>query len=248
MAPTVTDDALISQFLALPGDDPARAEIRDRIVAQWMPLTRHLARRYAGRGEPLDDLAQVAVLGLLKAVDRFEPERGDFGAFAVPTIVGEIKRHFRDRTWSVRVPRRLQELRQAISAATSTLTHTLHRSPTIGDLAAYLGVGDEDVIEGLEGARAYRATPLSAPAGPGDARELGELLSADEAGYALVEARMALGPALAALDERERTIVVLRFFGNLTQTQIAERVGISQMHVSRLITRALGTLRTYLEA
>ncbi|MFI5932960.1 SigB/SigF/SigG family RNA polymerase sigma factor [Actinoplanes sp. NPDC051494] len=247
MAPTVTDDALISRFTTLAPHDPARPAARSQVVGQWLPLARHLARRYAGRGEPLDDLVQVAVLGLLKSVDRYEPDRGDFGAFAVPTIIGEIKRHFRDRTWAVRVPRRLQELRQAISAATCTLTQTLHRSPTVVDVAAYLGISEEDVIEGLEGSRAYRATPLSAPAGPGDARELSELLGADEDGYAQVEARMAIGPALAGLDERERTIVVLRFFGNLTQTQIAEHVGISQMHVSRLITRALETMRDFLE-
>ncbi|GAA2526475.1 hypothetical protein Ahu01nite_044220 [Winogradskya humida] len=226
--------------------DPAA---RQRAIEAWLPMTRHLARRYAGRGEPLDDLVQVAVVGLIKAMDRYEPQRGaEFSAFAIPTIIGEIKRHFRDRTWSVRVPRRLQELRQAISGATSTLTHTLGRSPTVADVAEHLGVGEEDVIEGLEGARAYRATSLSTPVGAGDTTELSDMLGAEDEGFALVEARMSLGPALAALGERERTILVLRFFGNLTQTQIAERVGISQMHVSRLITRSLEALRAHLSA
>jgi RNA polymerase sigma-B factor len=238
---------LINRFKTLPDGHPARAAAREDAIAAWLPLARHLARRYAGRGEPLDDLVQVAVVGLIKAIDRFEPDRGaDFAAFAIPTVVGEIKRHFRDRTWSVRVPRRLQELRQAISAAAGTLTHDLGHSPTVADVAAHLGITEEDVIEGLEGARAYRAASLSTPVGAGETTELGDMLGGEDEGYALVEARLALGPALATLSERERTILVLRFFGNLTQSQIADRVGVSQMHVSRLIMRSLETLREHL--
>ncbi|AGL20862.1 RNA polymerase sigma factor SigF [Actinoplanes sp. N902-109] len=238
---------LMDRFCRLPDGHPRRAAARERAIEAWLPMARHLARRYAGRGEPMDDLVQVAVVGLIKAVDRYEPGRGtDFAAFAIPTVVGEIKRHFRDRTWSVRVPRRLQELRQAISAAASTLTHDLGRSPTVADVAAHLGVTEEEVIEGLEGARAYRATSLSTPVGAGETAELGDLLGGADEGYALIEARVALKPALATLSERERTILTLRFFGNLTQSQIAQEVGISQMHVSRLITKSLETLREHL--
>ncbi|WP_067508281.1 RNA polymerase sigma factor SigF [Actinoplanes sp. TFC3] len=238
---------LMDRFVRLPIEHPARTSARERAIEAWLPMARHLARRYANRGEPLDDLVQVAVVGLIKAVDRYEPERGvEFAAFAIPTVVGEIKRHFRDRTWSVRAPRRLQELRQAITGATNTLTHDLGHSPTVADVASYLGVTEEDVIEGLEGARAYRATSLSTPVGPGETGELGDMLGGDDEGFALVEARLALGPALATLSERERSILMLRFFGNLTQTQIADQVGVSQMHVSRLISKSLEKLRTHL--
>jgi len=240
---------LLTVLTSLPGDHPGRARARERAIEAWLPLARHLARRYAGRGEPTDDLEQTASLGLVKAIDRFDAERGvDFAGFAIPTIVGEIKRHFRDRTWSVRVPRRLQELRLAITTANSTLTHTLGRSPTVADVAVHLGVSEEDVLDGLEGARAYRATSLSTPVGDStNVGELGDLLGGVDSGFELTENRLVLGSALELLDERARQILTLRFYGNLTQSQIAERVGISQMHVSRLITRALATLRRHLE-
>ncbi len=246
-ADTATD--ALAVFTALPADHPRRAQARERAIEAWLPLARHLARRYVGRGEPTDDLMQTASLGLVKAIDRFDAERGiDFAGFAIPTIVGEIKRHFRDRTWSVRVPRRLQELRLAITTANSTLTHTLGRSPTVADVAVHLGVSEEDVLDGLEGARAYRATSLSTPVGDStNAGELGDLLGGVDGGFELTENRLVLGSALEVLDERARQILTLRFYGNLTQSQIAERVGISQMHVSRLITRALATLRRHLE-
>jgi RNA polymerase sigma-B factor len=180
---------------------------------------------------------------------RFDVERGiDFAGFAIPTIVGEIKRYFRDRTWSVRVPRRLQELRLAIATASATLPHTLGRSPTVADIAAHLGVSEDDVLDGLEGARAYRATSLSTPVGDsGGAGELGDMLGGVDPDFELTESRLALGPALALLDERERRILTLRFYSHLTQAQIGEQVGISQMHVSRLITRAPAKLRSHLE-
>ena len=161
-------------------------------------------------------------------------------------MIGEIKRHFRDRTWAIRVPRRLQELRLAITSANATLTHSLGRSPTVQDIAEHLGITDEEVLEGLEGARAYHATSLNIPVGADGSSELGETLGGEDEGYALAEARVALGPAMAMLDEREQRILTLRFYGNLTQTEIAEQVGISQMHVSRLITRALTKLRGHL--
>nr|WP_232521400.1 SigB/SigF/SigG family RNA polymerase sigma factor [Micromonospora phaseoli] len=232
---------------AMPADDRRRPALRERTIVAWLPLAHHLARRYSGRGVPNEDLAQTAVVGLLKAVDHFDPSRGvDFTGYAIPTIIGEIKRYFRDRTWAVRVPRRLQELRLTITEANSTLTHTLGRSPTVADIASYLDVSEETVLEGLEGARAYRSTSLSTPTGADGTLELGDTLGVTDHDFELVELRVALGPALATLPERERRILTLRFHGNLTQAQIAEQVGVSQMHVSRLITRALATLRHHL--
>ncbi|WP_213455345.1 RNA polymerase sigma factor SigF [Rhizomonospora bruguierae] len=236
----------LREMAALPADDPSRAALRDEVIASWQPLAQHLAYRFNGRGEPLDDLVQTAMIGLIKAVDRWDPERGvDFAGYAIPTIIGEIKRHFRDRTWDVRVPRRLQELRLAISAANATLVQALGRLPTVADIAAHLGIGEDEVVEGLEGARAYNAVSLSTPtsASGSGAAELGDLLGSVDRQYELAELRVALGPALATLDDREQKILTLRFYGNLTQSQIAERVGVSQMHVSRLLARALTKLR-----
>ena len=247
--PATTDRAgeLVAALAALPAGHPSRPALRDRTIEAWMPLARHLSNRYAGRGEPSDDLFQVAVVGLIKAVDRFEADRGvEFAGFAIPTIVGELKRHFRDRTWSIRVPRRLQELRLAITGANTTLSHTLGRSPTVADIAVHLGVTEEEVLEGLEGARAYNATSLSTPVGADGQTELGETLGGEDSAYEVAETRIALAPAMAALTEREQKIITLRFYGNLTQSQIAEQIGISQMHVSRLLTKALAKLRTEL--
>ena len=235
---------LLNAMAAMPVEHPSRAALRDRAIEAWLPLARHLAHRYSGRGEPTDDLIQTATVGLIKAVDKFDPDRGvDFAGYAIPTIIGEIKRHFRDRTWSIRVPRRLQELRLAITEANSTLTHTLGRSPTVADISVHLGVTEEEVLEGLEGARAYNATSLSTPISADGTTELGDTLGGEDHEYELAEMRVALGPALATLDEREQKILTLRFYGNLTQSQIAEQVGISQMHVSRLLTKALVKLR-----
>lgn len=238
---------LLVALAALPADHPSRATLRDRAIEAWVPLARHLAARFAGRGEPMDDLVQTATIGLIKSIDRYDPERGvDFTGYAIPTILGEIKRHFRDRTWHVRVPRRLQELRLSISEATTVLTQTLGRSPTVTDIAAYLQVSEEEVLEGLEGARAYTATSLSAPTASDGGLELGDTLGGEDPEYELAELRVALGPALAMLDEREQRILTLRFYGNLTQSQIAEQIGVSQMHVSRLLTKALAKLRGHL--
>ncbi|MEU9510362.1 SigB/SigF/SigG family RNA polymerase sigma factor [Micromonospora sp. NPDC048170] len=251
---TVTADEtraseLIVALAALPEGHPDRPALRARAIEAWLPLARHLAFRYTGRGEPNGDLAQTAALGLIKAVDRFDASRGvDFAGYAIPTILGEIKRHFRDRTWNIRVPRRLQELRLRISEANGTLTQTLNRAPTVADIAAHLDITEEEVLEGLEGARAYNAVSLSTPIGDGDsATELGDTLGAEDGEFELAELRASLGPALATLDEREQKILTLRFYGNLTQSEIATRVGVSQMHVSRLLARALGKLRGQLE-
>jgi RNA polymerase sigma-B factor len=237
-------DEMIKAMARMPEDEPGRAALRDRVIEAWLPLARHLAARYHGRGEPADDLLQTAVVGLIKAIDRFDPDRGvEFAGFAIPTVLGEVKRHFRDRTWSVRVPRRTQELRMAITDANNTLLHTLGRSPTVADIAAHLKITEEDVLEGLEGARAYAATSLSTPVSADESMSLGDTLGEEDREYELTELRMVLGTAMHRLDEREQTILSLRFYGNMTQSDIAARIGVSQMHVSRLITRALAKLR-----
>jgi len=221
---------------------------RDRLAEEMLPLARALAGRHAGRGEPLDDLIQAATVGLIKAVDRFDAEVGvDFTVFAIPTILGEIKRHFRDRAWAIRVPRRLQEMRMSISDAGTVLAHSLGRAPTVTDIAEYLKVSEEEVLEGLEGARAYSTTSLSTPVGTESGTlELGDTLGAEDDDYARTELHLSLGPAMKCLNERERLIVTLRFFGNQTQSQIAGQIGVSQMHVSRLLSGALAKLRTRL--
>ncbi|GAB3803549.1 SigB/SigF/SigG family RNA polymerase sigma factor [Micromonospora zhanjiangensis] len=236
---------LLQAMAALPAQHPSRAALREKAIEAWLPLAQHLAHRYSGRGEPSDDLVQTAAIGLIKAVDKFDPARGvDFAGYAIPTIIGELKRHFRDRTWDIRVPRRLQELRLAISEANSSLLQSLGRSPTVADIAAHLKLTEEEVLEGLEGARAYNAVSLSTPTGDGErATELGDMLGSEDGEFELAELRVALGPALATLDEREQKILTLRFYGNLTQSQIAEQIGVSQMHVSRLLARALTKLR-----
>jgi RNA polymerase sigma-B factor len=234
---------LITELSALPAGHPDRPALRAETLRAWLPMAERLAQRYAGRGEPIEDLRQTATVGLIKAVDRFDPQFGtEFTAYAVPTILGEIRRYFRDRGWSVRVPRRLQELWLAINEANGACQARLGRTPTIADLAAYLKISEEEVIEGLEGSSAYRATSLSTPISADGALELGDLLGGDDHGYVLTEMRLDLGPALATLTERERRIVTLRFYGNQTQTQIAEQIGVSQMHVSRLLAASLAKL------
>ena len=239
-------EAAREQFVRLASlaeDDPERAQLRGRLVESHLPLVEYLARRFAGRGEPLDDLIQVGTIGLIKAVDRFDTERGvEFSTYATPTVVGEIKRHFRDKGWTVRVPRRLQELRASLSSATAQLTQDLGRSPTVAELASHLGVGEEEVLEGLESANAYAAVSLEATDDADGQSVLDTLGGVDEA-LEGVEYRESLKPLLDSLPERERRILVLRFFGNMTQSQIAAELGISQMHVSRLLARTLSQLR-----
>jgi RNA polymerase sigma-B factor len=242
-------EALLRALTALPPGHPARPALRERVIEAWLPLARRLASRYSGRGELVDDLAQSAAVGVIKAVDRYDPERGTtFIGFVIPTVVGEIKRHFRDHAWAVRVPRRLQELRLAIAAATREIAQILNRSPTVADIAAYLAITEEAVLEGLDATRAYTAVSLSTLVGHDGRQELGDTLRSDDHGYDLVDARAVLEPAMAVLNDRERRILDLRFHGNLTQAEIAERLGISQMHVSRLIRRALTRLRSRLDA
>jgi RNA polymerase sigma-B factor len=219
--------------------------VRHQLVAIHQPLVEHLARRFRNRGEPYDDLVQVATIGLIKAVDRYDPERGvEFSTYATPTIVGEIKRWFRDKGWAVRVPRRLQELRLEIGSATASLTQELGRSPTVAELAERIGAGEDEVLEGLESAAAYSTLSLDAPDGSdADGPSVLDMLGVEDEALEGVENREALKPLLAGLPERERRILLLRFFAGMTQSQIAIEVGISQMHVSRLLARTLVKLR-----
>jgi RNA polymerase sigma-B factor len=220
-------------------------EARQQLIEQYLPLVRSLARRYANRGEQLEDLVQVGSIGLIKAIDRFDVERGvELTTYATPNIIGEIKRHFRDKGWSIRVPRGLQELNVRLSQLLERLTVELERSPTIPELAEAAGVTEEEVLEALESGQAYTTVSLSAP-GSGEEGELDplEALGELEPEYEISESRAVLAPGLDVLDERERRIIHLRFWEGLTQSQIAAQVGISQMHVSRLIRRALEKVR-----
>ncbi|MBV8986427.1 MAG: RNA polymerase sigma factor SigF [Acidimicrobiia bacterium] len=219
--------------------------LRDELVTAHLGLAEYLARRFANRGEPLDDLVQVASVGLLKAVDRFDPGRGlEFSTYATPTIVGELKRHFRDKGWAVRVPRRVQELHLRLGKVVSTLSQDLGRSPTIGEIAERAGASEEEVLEAMEAGRAYRFASLDAPAaGDDDNQSMASQLGEDDPLLAGIEHRVALSPLIAELPKREQIILHLRFFEGLTQSEIAGRLGISQMHVSRLLARSLAKLR-----
>ncbi len=220
-------------------------QAREQLIEQYMSLVRSLARRYAYRGEPLDDLVQIGAIGLIKAIDRFDVDRGvELTTYATPNIIGEIKRHFRDKGWSVRVPRGLQELNVRLSRLMEQLTVELSRSPTIPELAKAAGVEEEQVLEALESGRAYSSLSLSGGGG-GDEDDLDPLesLGGEDHQYAVSEDRAVLAPGFRALDEREQRILQLRFFDGLTQSQIAQQIGISQMHVSRLIRRSLEKIR-----
>ncbi|MCX9190661.1 B/F/G family RNA polymerase sigma-70 factor [Carbonactinospora thermoautotrophica] len=249
-APKPTCEELFGRMAELPEDDPERARLREYLIESQLPLARQLALRFANRGESMDDLIQVAMLGLVKAVDGFDPGYGTlFSTYAVPVIVGEIKRHFRDRTWAVRVPRRLQELRQEINKASSELTLRLGHAPTVAELAQHLGVSEDEIIEGLDADNAYSTLSLDQPAPSEDKDDglaLTDTLGADDDALEGVEYRESLRPLLEKLPEREKKILLLRFFGNMTQSQIGERIGISQMHVSRLLAKTLAQLRAEL--
>jgi RNA polymerase sigma-B factor len=221
-------------------------QAREQLIEQYMSLVRSLARRYSYRGEQLDDLVQIGSIGLIKAIDRFDLERGvELTTYATPNIIGEIKRHFRDRGWAVRVPRGLQELNVQLSKIVEQLTVQLSRSPTIPELAKAAGVEEEEVLEALESGRAYSSLSLSTGGSSEDGEEMDPLesLGVIERQYEVSEDRAVLAPGFKVLDGRERTILHLRFFEGLTQSQIAQQVGISQMHVSRLIRRALEKIR-----
>jgi RNA polymerase sigma-B factor len=236
---------LFVRLSELPESDPTRSRLRDELVELHLPLVEYLARRFRNRGEMLDDLVQVATIGLIKSVDRFDLERGvEFSTYATPTIVGEIKRHFRDKGWAIRVPRRLQELKLSLAKATSELSQKNGRAPTVAELAQHLEMSEEDVLEGLESANAYSAVSLDAPdTGDDDSPAVADSLGTTDDSLEGVEYRESLKPLLEKLPPREKKILLLRFFGNMTQSQIAAELGISQMHVSRLLARTLAQLR-----
>jgi RNA polymerase sigma-B factor len=239
---TRIDDKILLRRYHEDGD----LQAREQLIEQYMSLVRSLARRYSYRGEQLEDLVQIGAIGLIKAIDRFDLDRGvELTTYATPNIIGEIKRHFRDKGWSVRVPRGLQELNVQLSRLVEQLTVQLSRSPTIPELAKAAGVEEEEVLEALESGRAYTSLSLSVGGGGGDDDDLDPLesLGTEEHQYEVSEDRAVLAPGFKALDERERTILQLRFFEGLTQSQIAQQVGISQMHVSRLIRRSLEKIR-----
>jgi RNA polymerase sigma-B factor len=220
--------------------------LRDQLVAAHLGLASYLARRFANRGQPLDDLTQVASLGLLKAVERFDPDlQVEFSTYATTTIVGELKRYLRDRGWAVRAPRRMQELYLSLSQVVDPLGQELGRSPTIAELAAEVQASEEEVLEALEAGQAYRFASLDAPRSDNDGSEsVGDTLGGDDAELARAEHRATLGPLLDQLPMRQRQIVHLRFFEGLTQSEIARRLGISQMQVSRLLSRSVAQLRS----
>jgi RNA polymerase sigma-B factor len=225
------------------GDLAAREELAER----FLPLARDLALRYTYTDEPFDDLLQVASLGLIKAIDRFEPKRGTkFTSYAAPTILGELKRHFRDKGWALHMPRDLQERTLAVSRATEALSKQLGRSPKVREVATELGCSVEDVLEAQEASASYEASSLDAPTAhdDDDAAPLVDLLGAEDSSYELVESRDAIANTWRALPEVERKVLVLRFMNDLTQREIGEQIGYSQMHVSRLLRRALDRLET----
>jgi RNA polymerase sigma-B factor len=235
---------LLAAAAQLPTGHRARRELRDRAVAQALPYARRLAGRYRHRGEPVEDLYQVAALGLVKAVNGYRPERGSsFIGYAAPTILGELRRYFRDTGWTLRVSRRIQELRLEVNRATETLSQALGHRPAEGELADFLDVPVEKVRQCLAATANYRAVSLSTPVGPEEAGELADAVGAEDPAIDMVDYRQSVGPLLAKLTEHEREVLALRFFGEMTQSQIAQAVGCSQMHVSRLLATVLGRLR-----
>jgi RNA polymerase sigma-B factor len=236
----LVDEARSEELFARLPDEPSA---RDDLVQLHYPLVEYLARRFAGRGEPVDDLVQVASIGLLKAIDRFDRDRGvKFSTYATPTIIGELKRHFRDKGWAMRVPRRLQEIGLQLSRVVSELYQEVGRSPTVQEIAERSGLSDEDVLEGMDAIHAHSIGSLDAPAdeeGQTNASRLG----AEDETYELLEGWASVAPHLEKLPERESHILYLRFFRGMTQSQIAEELEISQMHVSRILSRTLVALR-----
>ncbi len=238
---------MLHEFAALDPADRRRRALRDELATGYLPVVQHIARRYRNRGEPIEDLEQVGALGLLGALERFDPSHGaDFLTFAVPTITGEIRRHFRDRTWAMRVPRRLKDLQGPMAEAVAVLSAVLKRAPRPSEIAAHLDVGVDEIVDALGAQQAYAADSLDALVHSGNTA-LVDLLGLADAALATAEYRDELRQALAELPDRERSIVVLRFFGDLSQSQIAEQVGLSQMHVSRLLGQTLARLRARID-
>ena len=229
--------------------EASRSQARDNLVHLHLPLVEHCARRFRNRGEPFEDLVQVGTIGLIKSIDRFDTERGvEFSTYATPTIIGEIKRYFRDKGWAIRVPRRLQELRMQISASTAELTQSLGRSPTPREIAEAIGCSVEEIIEGMESSNAYATLSLDATDDSDDGgQSMLDAIGIDDEALEHVEIRESVKPLLESLPPREKKILLLRFFKNMTQSEIAAEIGVSQMHVSRLLTRTLEQLRDSLD-
>jgi RNA polymerase sigma-B factor len=242
-APDTAED-----FRRLAGLPPGqlRDTLREQIIEAWLPMAERLAGRFRSRGESYEDLRQVAALGLVKAVDRYDPERGNaFESYAVPTVTGEIKRHFRDHMWTLHVPRRVQDLRNRVRFARQDLSQTISgRQPTVAEIAEHAQMSEEDVRVGLEALESFTALSLDAELpGSEDGYSLSDALGTADPALDVVVDREAVKPQLQALPERERAILYMRFFGDMTQSRIAEQLGISQMHVSRLISRCCNRLR-----
>jgi len=233
-------------------NDAGDVHAREQLIRQCLPLARRLASRYARPGQSIDDLQQVASIGLIKAVDRFDPNRGTaFSSFAVPSILGELKRHFRDHGWAARVPRQLQERVLKVNATVEDLSSRLGRPPTLREIATATGLSGEEVLEGIEAGEAYSSTSLDAPS-PGedgeDGSTYGESIGEIDERFELIHYRSVIDSTIRALPERERQVLAMRFYEDMTQSEIAARIGVSQMHVSRLIRRALERLRTVADA
>ncbi|ANP52723.1 RNA polymerase sigma-B factor [Streptomyces griseochromogenes] len=239
------DTTILFARLARLPEGPERDAVRDELVTAWLPMAHRIAGRFRDRGESAEDLRQVAALGLVKAIDRFDPARGAFESYAVPTITGEVKRHFRDRMWALRVPRRIQELRNRVRVARRELTqHPGTPEPDAADIAAHTGLSPAEVTAGLEALECFSTLSLDAePATGDDGWSLADTLGATDASYDVVVDREAAKDGLRRLPERERAILYMRFFEDMTQSRIADRLGISQMHVSRLITRSCARVR-----
>ncbi|MGH2629840.1 MAG: SigB/SigF/SigG family RNA polymerase sigma factor [Actinomycetota bacterium] len=238
------DDAEIDALFEQMPDD----EARDTIALRFQPFAEYFARRFVGRGELVEDLVQVANIGLLNAIDRFDPSRGvQFSTYAAATIVGELKRHFRDKGWAMRVPRRLQEMAVRINRSLPTLTQTLGRSPTIPELAGHLDVDTDDIAEAMDAVQAYSIGSLDTPIGV-DARAPVDSLGEEDPSVELLDEWATLAPVVAQLSPRDRRVLYLRFFRDLTQSEIAEDIGVSQMHVSRILTQTIERLRRAVDA
>ncbi|HEX5938621.1 MAG TPA: SigB/SigF/SigG family RNA polymerase sigma factor [Actinomycetota bacterium] len=236
--PTRPEEEIAELFARRPDPDA-----REELAKEFLPLAEYFARRFSGRGEPVDDLTQTASLGLLNAIDRFDPDRGvPFSTYAAATIVGELKRHFRDRGWALRVPRNVQETAILVNRTVSTLWQDLGRAPTVSEIATSADIAEDDVLQALDALQAYTTDSLDAPAGD-STTTAAESIGGEDQSFQLSEDWLSLAPALRDLPERERTILYLRFFEGRTQTEIAEEMGISQMHVSRLVSQSLEKLR-----
>ena len=237
------DRELLEQLSLLEVGSDEHTRLRDVLIERNLPLVQFLARKFMDRGEPLDDLVQVGTIGLIKAIDRFDASKGfEFSTYASPTIVGEIKRHFRDKTWAVRVPRRLQELGAAVEKSRGELSHSLGRAPTPAEIAQAIGVSLDDVIEAMESQSAYSTVSLDGSAHE-DAQTLGDSIGHLDEALESIDDRESLKPLLALLDDRAKQILAMRFFDNMSQSAIAEELGLSQMHVSRILAKTLATLR-----